>query len=70
MEFGQLSRYDLSIDEWREWPLPGDVPQAYAVYVDELDYVWVTDFGGTASTASTRRPRPSTRPYFRQPTPR
>ena len=25
---------------------PGDGPQAYAVYVDERDIVWLTDFGG------------------------
>ncbi len=27
-----------------EWPLPGTNPQAYAVYVDELDAVWLTEF--------------------------
>jgi virginiamycin B lyase len=44
---GQLSRYDPATEEWREWPLPPtpNAPQAYAVYVDELDFVWVTDFG-------------------------
>ena len=31
-----------------EWPLPGPNPQAYAVYVDELDLVWVTDFGSNS----------------------
>jgi virginiamycin B lyase len=30
------------------WPLPGDDPAAYAVYVDDADDVWVTDFGGNA----------------------
>lgn len=33
---------------WQEWPLPGDAPQAYAVYVDERDIVWLTDFGANA----------------------
>ena len=33
---------------WREWKLPGAAPQAYAVYVDDRDVVWVTDFGGNA----------------------
>ena len=34
--------------EWREWKLPGSRPQAYAVYVDEIDKVWLTDFGANA----------------------
>jgi virginiamycin B lyase len=42
---GQLSMFDPASDEWREWPLPGNNPQPYAVYVDEDDGVWVTDFG-------------------------
>ena len=33
---------------WEEWELPGDGPQAYAVYVDERDIVWLTDFGANA----------------------
>ncbi len=45
---GQLSRYAPQTDEWSSWPLPGDAPQAYAVYVDETDTVWVSDFGGNA----------------------
>lgn len=45
---GQLSRYEPDTGDWSEWPLPGDSPQAYAVYVDELDQVWVSDFGGNA----------------------
>ena len=32
----------------REWRLPGVSPQAYAVYVDETDRVWVSDFGANA----------------------
>jgi virginiamycin B lyase len=28
--------------------LPGANPQAYAVYVDERDIVWLTDFGANA----------------------
>jgi len=34
---GQLAVYDPANDSWREWKLPGDRPQAYAVYVDERD---------------------------------
>ena len=30
------------------WKLPGDDPQPYAVYVDERDLVWLTDFGANA----------------------
>jgi virginiamycin B lyase len=40
--------YDPADDSWREWPLPGANPNAYAVYVDELDAVWLTDFAGNA----------------------
>jgi virginiamycin B lyase len=28
--------------------LPGENPQAYSVYVDERDKVWLTDFGANA----------------------
>ena len=45
---GKLARYDPVNDEWREWALPGDSPQPYAVYVDEFDAVWITDFGANA----------------------
>lgn len=46
---GQVGVYDPSkagAEQWREWKLPGSRPQAYAVYVDERDDVWLTDFGG------------------------
>lgn len=42
---GHLARYEPELDEWKEWRLPGDSPQAYAVYVDETDRPWVSDFG-------------------------
>ena len=45
---GQLGRYDPQTESWLEWPLPGDAPQAYAVYVDERDDVWLSDFGANA----------------------
>lgn len=45
---GQVGVYDPATEEWREWRLPGDAPQAYAVYVDETDAVWLTDFGANA----------------------
>ena len=40
--------HDPSDGSWREWPLPGDDPMTYAVYVDENDIVWLTDFGANA----------------------
>jgi len=45
---GQVGRYDPATGDWREWKLPGDHPQAYAVYVDEHDLVWLSDFGANA----------------------
>jgi len=42
---GQVGMYDPGANTWREWPLPGDNPMAYAVYVDDQDMVWLTDFG-------------------------
>ena len=45
---GQLGRYDPADGRWREWKLPGGRPQAYSVYVDEKDRVWLTDFGANA----------------------
>lgn len=45
---GQVGKYDPATNAWREWKLPGDRPQAYAVYVDERDIVWLSDFGGDA----------------------
>jgi virginiamycin B lyase len=40
--------FDPSTSAWREWRLPGEHPQAYAVYVDERDDVWLSDFGANA----------------------
>ena len=45
---GQVAVYDPASGKWQEWKLPGAGPQAYAVYVDERDDVWLTDFGGNA----------------------
>ena len=45
---GQLAVYDPTTGEWREWRLPGDQPQPYAVYVDDQDMVWLSDFGANA----------------------
>lgn len=45
---GQVGRYTPSTKQWKEWKLPGAKPMTYAVYVDEQDIVWLTDFGGNA----------------------
>jgi virginiamycin B lyase len=45
---GKLARYDPRTSRWREWRLPGANPQPYAVYVDDRDIVWLTDFGANA----------------------
>ena len=62
---GQLGMYDPAAEEWREWRLPGDAPQAYAVYVDDVDIVWITDFGGDALV----RFDPSTERFVTYPNP-
>ena len=33
---------------WNQWKLPGTDPKAYAVYVDERDMVWVSEWSGNA----------------------
>jgi virginiamycin B lyase len=45
---GKLAVFDSSTSAWREWDLPGERNQAYSMYVDELDAVWVSDFGQNA----------------------
>jgi virginiamycin B lyase len=50
-EAGQVAVYDPSVPNggaWREWRLPGAAPAAYAVYVDDVDDVWLSDFGANA----------------------
>ena len=42
---GKLGMYNPKDDVWKEWRLPGDNPMPYAVYVDEKDMVWISDFG-------------------------
>ena len=45
---GQVGRYTPSTKQWKEWKLPGADPMTYAVYVDDQDVVWLTDFGANA----------------------
>ncbi len=40
--------HDPATGAWQEWPLPGDGPMAYAVFVDDRDVVWLTDFGANS----------------------
>jgi virginiamycin B lyase len=42
---GRLGRYDPKSGDWREWPLPGDHPQPYAVFADDAGTVWLSDVG-------------------------
>lgn len=46
---GELYRYRPSNKSWKTWKLPGDAPKPYAVYVDERDMVWVSDFGDNST---------------------
>ena len=48
---GKLGRYNPQSGRWDEWTLPGANPQPYAVYVDDDDTVWITDFGADAVVA-------------------
>ena len=43
-----MAVHDPAAGTWQEWPLPGDGAQAYAVYVDDTDAVWLTDFSANA----------------------
>jgi virginiamycin B lyase len=45
---GQVGVYDPRSEDWVEWRLPGDAPQAYSVFVDDQDAVWLSDFGANA----------------------
>jgi virginiamycin B lyase len=42
---GQVGRYDPVTGDWREWKLPGNRAQAYAVFVDAQDQVWLSQWG-------------------------
>jgi virginiamycin B lyase len=45
---GNLSMHDPKDGSWKTWKLPGEKPRTYAVYVDERDIVWTTDWGADA----------------------
>jgi virginiamycin B lyase len=44
---GQVGMYDPASRNWREWKLPGNA-HAYAVWVDDKDKVWLTDWSTNA----------------------
>ena len=45
---GELGRYDPAAKKWSTYALPKSRSGCYAVYVDEQDKVWVTDFVANA----------------------
>jgi virginiamycin B lyase len=45
---GKLGLYDPFTNTWKEWQLPGNNPQPYAVFVDDKDMIWLSDFGSNA----------------------
>ncbi|MGI8526334.1 MAG: Vgb family protein [Pseudolabrys sp.] len=46
---GEVGRYDPNVKTWKTWKLPnGSGGGAYAVYVDDGDKVWLTDFDANA----------------------
>jgi virginiamycin B lyase len=45
---GNVSVYDPGAKDWKVYKLPGEQPHAYAVYVDDRDKVWLTDFTANA----------------------
>ena len=40
--------HDPAANSWRTWKLPGANPKPYAVYVDERDIAWTSDWGANA----------------------
>ena len=48
MELRQRQPLRPGGEAWKTWKLPGDSPRAYAVYVDDRDKVWLSDWGSNA----------------------
>jgi virginiamycin B lyase len=44
---GQLGFFSAHLNLWKEWKIPGNA-MPYAVFVDDQDIVWLTDFGANA----------------------
>ena len=66
---GKVAVYAPATGRWREWRLPGATPMPYAVYVDETDSVWLSDFGANALVRFHPRPGSSRASCFRAPLP-
>jgi virginiamycin B lyase len=45
---GNLSMHDPATGAWKTWKVPGTGPKTYAVYVDERDHAWVSEWSGNA----------------------
>jgi virginiamycin B lyase len=45
---GKLGMYDPDTNSWKEWKLPGQNPQPYAIFVDDNDLIWISDFGSNS----------------------
>ena len=45
---GNLSMHDPAAKSWKTYKLPGDSPKCYAVYVDDKDQVWSSEWAGNA----------------------
>jgi len=45
---GKVAMYVPATGRWREWRIPGATPMPYAVYVDDRDVIWLSDFGANA----------------------
>jgi virginiamycin B lyase len=45
---GSIGMYDPVTKKWKEWKLPGQNPQPYAIFVDDKDMVWISDFSSNA----------------------
>jgi virginiamycin B lyase len=49
---GNVSMHDpragTAASAWKTWKLPGNEPRCYAVYVDDKDMVWLSDFEANA----------------------
>ena len=54
---GNVSLHDPADGSWKAWKLPGNSPRAYAVYVDDKDKVWLTDFSAQRDRALRSRKR-------------
>lgn len=41
---GNISAFETASQTWKSWKLPGDRPRPHAVYVDDADKLWLSDF--------------------------